>query len=108
MLLLKELPSTESLFYDEDFHRMLVKHFPYFIENNLFEPRDISGSTAEIYKGDFYGVLLNLGIPFEFHRINTEFNMLSSPLDYKGEAGPIRIIVSKELNRLNNIYKTRT
>lgn len=108
MLLLNELPSTASFYYDDDFHRVLVKHFPYFIENDSFEPKDISGVTAEIYKGDFYGLLLSLRIPFEYHRVNTEFNMLLSPLDYTGEAGPVRVISAKELSRLLNVYQTRT
>lgn len=107
MTLLRELPRLASAYYLDDFHRVLVKQFPYFIEKELYDVRDINGSVAEIYTGDFHGLLLSLQLPYEVHRVNTEFNNLLSPLDYAGEAGSIRILRINELEKIAGIYKTR-
>lgn len=107
MALINEISSLSSFFYDNNFHNMVVSHFPYFKKNNLFEQKDIGGSIAEIYKGDFLGLLRHLGMPMEYHRITSEFNNLCSPLDYDGDAGSIKIINSSELLRLLNVYKTQ-
>ena len=107
MNLLRELPKLTSVYYQNDFHQVLVKQFPYFIDNELFDVRDINGSVAEIFQGDFYGLLASLRLPFEVHRVNTEFNNLLSPTDYKGEAGAIRVIHMNEMEKLAGVYKTR-
>lgn len=105
MLLLNEIPKSSSIYYNDAFHQMLVKHFPHAIENELFTVQDVSGVTAEIYRGDFHGLLQSLRISFDYHRVNTEFNGLVSPLDYLGEAGPVRILNAEFLERVAKIYR---
>lgn len=106
MSLVRELPKTTVLYYKEDFYKVLVKQFPYFITKELFDVRDINGVTSEIYRGDFYGLLLSIGVPYEMHRINTEFNNLISSIDYPGLPGSIRILRANELEKMSTIYKT--
>lgn len=106
MTILNEIPKTTSKFYNDDLHKTLVKYFPYINNNNLFDVRTVEGSVGEIYKGDFYGLLASLNIPFELHRINTEFNNLISPIDYTGEIGSIKIIKTSELEKIAGIFKT--
>lgn len=106
MSLVRELPKATAIYYKEDFYKVLVKQFPYFIAKEFFDVRDISGVTAEIYRGDFHGLLLSLGLPYELHRINTEFNNLISPIDYPGLPGSIRILRANELEKMATVYKT--
>lgn len=44
----------------------------------------IDNQLANKYKGDFYGLLLSLGISLNYHWIIMRMNGLASPEDYKG------------------------
>ena len=86
------------------FHQVALDHFPYIRANNLFSVMPVEGVDAEIYKGDFHGLLDKLGLDRDYHRVQTAFNGLLSPLDYAGDTTTIQVITIEYLIKLTAVH----
>jgi hypothetical protein len=60
------------------------------------------------HRGDFYGLLAELGIEPELHWVNLRVNGMHSPTDYDGMNYNIRIIRSTLLGKLLNKWNSST
>lgn len=105
MNLLEELPDNNSVYFSDVFHNVMLSHFPNIKLKVKFELKEVSGVNAEIYRGDFHGLLNSFRVPFDYHRVNTEFNGLLSPQDYLGDLGTIKIIDYQYLERLATVFR---
>ncbi len=104
MSLKQNLPRYNSLSTLEKFFQVMMDHFPYIRKNGLFEVVTISAVDAEIYRGDFHGLLEKHGIQHPLHRIFTAFNGLNSPLDYDGSKTNIEIINRDVISNCQSIF----
>lgn len=58
---------------------------------DMISYKDISEELAYEYRGDFYGLLLHLGIPARQQFLCMYLNGLSNPLDFEGVAITLKI-----------------
>ena len=107
MSLNKELKRENKNINSHAFYQVALDHFPFIRKNNLYAIKGIEGVTAEIYRGDFHGLLNHLGEIPDFNRIQTAFNNLRSPLDFSGQETSIRLISKEYLTKLFAIHKVQ-
>lgn len=108
MRLLDFLPLENTDMFEEGLRDMLIAHFPWIKENNYFEATPISGSTAEIFRGDFHGLLKSMGVNENFHQLFTLFNGYKCSSDYQGLGEDIILMPQLSyINQLVDIYQTK-
>ena len=86
------------------FFQVMVDHFPWFKENQKFTAVEVSSKDADVYKGDFHGLLEEMKVPSSYFRIVTAFNGLKSPMDYDGTMPVVKIPSFQEIQRLLSVF----
>lgn len=74
----------DSIYYNEDFRRMIEQHRIYLQQVDGTEPRVIPDGEAWRWRYDFYGLLANMDIPEYLRWIILRVNNLQNPADYNG------------------------
>lgn len=81
------LPS--SFVTDPDYYTLLETHIPYI--RSISSPVQVLPNTADIYQGDFDGLLENMGIPKKYHYLVRRINGYNNSGDYDGQETTILI-----------------
>ena len=108
MSLLELLPRENIDLFDTGLRNMLIAHFPWMKQNDYYEVTPVSGVAAEIYRGDFHGLLTSIGVPVEYHQLYTLFNGYKSSTDFRGDKEDMILLPQRQqINQLVDIYQTR-
>ena len=109
MSLNRLLPSVSAGKMSEEFHRVMVSHFPYIRDHHLYAEEAVEGIWGDVYQGDFHGLLQKLKTPasWEYLRAHTEFNGYKCSTDYMGEPLLVRVINEEFLNSIYQQHVTR-
>ena len=96
---------ADSAYYDEGFRVTLEDHVTYLYNLPETTINTVSSMDLHVFKFDFYGMLIQMGVPPELHFITMRMAGLSSPQDPFDHLTSIRIppksVVSKILGRYN-------
>lgn len=95
-----------GVFYTDDFMTMMEQHIPLLISNENTQVQPIEPALAFQYANDFYGLLLTLGIPFQYHWTMTRCNGYASPLRYEGTKTEIIIPPISEIDQIQKIWSS--
>ena len=106
MSLKDNLPDLENPFFDKNFFMVYLSLIPHMVNRGLFTTKAVEEVWAEVYQGDFYGLLQHLKIDKQYHRFVLSFNELKSPLDYTKDRLSIKIPNLEYIGRMMNIYRT--
>ncbi len=108
MPLLDFLPVENADMFDTGLRNMLIAHFPWLKNNHYYEVTPVTGVTAEIFKGDFHGLLKSLGVSVEYHQLYTLFNGYKCSTDYQGNGEDMILLPERRyINQLVDIYQTK-
>ena len=77
------------------------------IMKNITTTIKVDTAEADMFKGDFSGLLLKKGIPIEFHYPNMRANGFKTYSDYDGKIVDILVVSEKMINRYNTFFKDR-
>lgn len=80
---------SNDLFYDEKFMLVLERHLP--ILKDTANPQPVKRETAMRYKGDFFGLCVELKLPFDYHYVIMRMNGLRNNLDFDGKIDQLLI-----------------
>ncbi len=69
----------DSVYYDPRFRTVIETHLPILRTAPSTQRQRISPDMIHRYEGDFYGLLIELGVSFQFHWIFMRVNGLESP-----------------------------
>lgn len=92
-------PRTQSILSD---------HFTYLLTAGNVHTVVITEHQSIKFEGDFWGLLLDLGIPPTFHPFITYVNGYAHPADYAGTAGFVIIPDHGEMELILKINSTNT
>lgn len=107
MTLIRELNSPTKAAISNEFLQVARDHFTFIRQNNLFQVHPIEGITAEIYTGDFHGLLQHLQLSPDFNHIQTAFNGYLSSLDFQGTEDTIFVISQEYLMKLLTTFRVK-
>lgn len=97
----------DSVYYDENFMRMIEQHRIYLQNVDGTEPRIIPEGEAWRWRYDFYGLLRYLDIPEYLRWITLRVNDLKSPSDYTGLNTSLIIPSFTAIQMLASIYRSQ-
>lgn len=105
------IPSTSisvnrSEMFNPVFREVLVKHMPYF-NSNTNSIKEVPKALQIRYVGDFYGLLKEQSISYDYWWVIMRYNGMTSPTDYSGAATytiPSEGEVNSVLRNWNNTY----
>ena len=106
MSLIDNLPDLENPFFDKDFFVVYLSLIPHMVKRGLYTTKAVEEVWAEVYQGDFYGLLQHLKIDNQYHRFILSFNELKTPLDYTLDRLSIKIPDLDYIGRMMNIHRT--
>jgi hypothetical protein len=86
-------------FLNEDFCQVIETLLPELAASNETMPRSIDPATAARNRGDFHGLLNELGVDPCLHYAAMRINGYASTFDYDGEALVVYIPSTTDLNR---------
>lgn len=98
----------ESVFYEDGFRRMLETHQVWLAQQEDTTSRPIEPHDAMKYKGDFFGLLVRLGIPAQYHYIVMVMNGITGPQDNDERLRTLIVPSRAMIDRLRTRYKTIT
>lgn len=84
MSLLDNLVVPNSQVNDLNYYVLLETHIPYLKTHEQTQYVEVTGQQAEMYRGDFHGLLDSLRVNKKYHYIVTRVNGLLSSTDYDG------------------------
>jgi hypothetical protein len=102
-------PGSE-LYYDSDFRLVLETHLNLLI-NRAAAVEDIPLDLFYQYEGDFYGYLVEKGIPPEYHFIHLRINGMTNPNQFAKEmrdpSNPLvrPVLIRPNQNQIDNIVR---
>ena len=106
MSLKDNLPDLENPFFDKNFFMVYLSLIPHMVNRELYTTKAVEEVWAEVYQGDFYGLLQHLKIDSQYHRFVLSFNGFKSPLDYTKNHLSIKIPNLEYIGRMMNIFRT--
>lgn len=81
--LMAEQQKTNAGIHYETGFRNTIENFIYGLRRDATtQIQVIDGVTVSKYRGDFYGLLASLGVPFDYYHIYLRVNGLKSPTDF--------------------------
>lgn len=98
--------SGSAAYFDENFAQVLDSHLEYFKTAGSPEEREIDPRFLGQYYGDFYSVLLDLGVEARFHRIVMLLNGLTSPMQYVGQFNRVFLPDTDKITQVYGAYST--
>lgn len=113
--ILAETDKPQSVNYHLEFRQIFEDHLSYLRVTNV-SYSEIDEQLAYKYEGNFYGFLLELGIPIHMHWVYLRINNMVNPKDFglepnnpfsKGLSRELIHISSNELGRLQKYYLSR-
>lgn len=99
--------SDDGSFFEENFQIILESHIPYLKGLDTTFQQMVENHQAFKYEGDFFGLLLELGVIERYHFITMRINNLRCPGDYRREMNILLIPSFEEIDLLNSIYRAR-
>lgn len=94
----------DSMFYDEDFRRMIEEHRIYLQNADGTDWRVLEPAEAWRWRFDFYGLLRSMDIPEHLRWIYLRVNNLVSTEDYDGLMTTIMIPSYTAIQSLSAIF----
>lgn len=94
----------ERIYDDEGFRYMLLEHMANMSKDDNLIPIPIDQQQADMYYGDYYGLLASLNISPYMHWIVTRLNGLTDSNDYNSDSTYVYIPPESELERLKILY----
>lgn len=105
--LTERIPSEgPGVYYTDEFMTMMEPHIGLLITNENSHIRPVEPALALQYANDFYGLLLTIGIPFQYHWTIMRCNGYTSPLAYKGDVTQLIIPPITEIDQLQQIWSS--
>lgn len=101
------LPVTDQTFQDFRFEDFIESHMEYIINNKIAGTRTVEPDVAEVYAGDFYGLLSYIGLQIDYHYVAMRVNGFSNSADFDGSVMTILIPSTPYLDTLKAIYNTK-
>ncbi len=99
---------VSSVFFSEGFQMMLENHILRLVRSSSTAVVNVPDSQAYQYEADFFGLLLTLGVPSQYHFTTMRCNNLYSPADYRSTLTSIIVPGFSEIDELFAIYTTST
>jgi len=107
MDLFKKLTAVDDgVYFTKGFQALIETHLLYLNNEKFVEIKPIAPYLSLKYKGDFYGLMLELNIPRLAHYASLRINGLANPFDYNGDSNFISIVNPSVL--MNLVKLTRT
>ena len=94
----------ERVYDDPAFKYMLLEHLPNLLNNDNLISIPIDQQLADMYYGDYYGLLTRLKISPYMHWIVTRLNGLTDSMDYNSDSLMVYIPLESELDRLKILF----
>ncbi len=96
----------DDVYFTKTFQTIVETHLLYLNNERFVEIRQIAPYLSLKYKGDFYGLLLELKIDRIAHYASLRLNNLVNPFDYEGQENFIRVINPSILVSLFDLTRT--
>lgn len=96
------------IYYNEAFHSMMESHILDLTMGSGARVHAIDRALANQYEGDFFGLLVTLGVPDQYHWITMRCNNLYSPMGYKSTTLNVIIPYPDDIDELYAIYTMST
>ena len=103
---LKLLGKTAVYEIDPKYKQFADEHVDYFLSRSLFTTKELTGLQQNKYIGDFYGLLMDIGVPVSLHYLTLRCNRLLSPMDWTGENSVVIIPQDSEHRVLVEAFYT--
>ncbi len=96
----------DDTYFTKEYQAIIETHLLYLNNERFVEIKQIAPYLSLKYKGDFYGLLLELKLDRLSHYATLRINGLTSPLNYNGDENFIRVVRSEILVNLVELTKT--
>jgi hypothetical protein len=106
MNILKQLPNIETFYFEEGFINTVESHLTY-LRNTNTQFKVIDTHLLDKYRGDFYGLLDELGIDKQYHYTVMRVNGLESSDNYRSTMTAIILPDFTEIESIKDIYRTK-
>ena len=107
MSLLSILPQDNDNMKDEAYFRLLESHLSFLRNHPSNTIASATGQVADMFEGDFYGLLNHLRVDIKYHYITMRVNGLYCSSDYDGTQTEIVIPSRDAVNRIDIIFNSR-
>lgn len=96
----------DDTYFTKEYQAIIETHLLFLNNERFIEIKQIAPYLSLKYKGDFYGLLLELKLERLSHYATLRVNGLTSPLNYNGDENFIRTVRPGILVSLVNLTKT--
>lgn len=107
LLAMVETNFLSSSEFKPGFFQWFLDYLPYWIKEKKYREEEVPLHITASYKGDFYGLLNHLKVPFKLHRFFLALNGYKKSSDYDGMQNTIRLTDQSLIEELVNIYNTK-
>ena len=109
MLIDKFMVNTgESIYYDEAFRATLESHMGFLRSSDKTRTVSVVPQKADVYNGDLFGYLGEVGIPYQYHWIIMRVNAFTSPYDFGSETYTLLVPDQKEIETIRVAHISST
>lgn len=95
-----------TLWYDENFRHVLEAHMNYLRTTGNVASVEVSPHKADIYRGDLFGFLNEVGIDPQYHWVIMRVNEIFSPHDFGDHITTLLVPDQQVINRVFTAYRT--
>lgn len=96
-----------SIYYDPSFRNTLEDHLTYLRQSKETNILTISPFHAIKYKGDLFGLLIQYGVPNEYHWLVMRINNMVSPTDIDEKISTLSVPSYSLVERIRSTYVTQ-
>jgi hypothetical protein len=98
----------DSMCYDPSFRNSLESELPYLITNTPSRPYSLTDQQLYEFQHDFYGLLLSINIPPQYHYYIFRFNGFKAIEDFTTTTNTIMMPDLANYDIMVEVYKTKT
>jgi predicted nucleotide-binding protein len=100
----RKVQSPPAIFFTQGFVTTLEAHIAYFKQSASTQVVQLDPVRVQAHLGDFYGMLSEIRIGFEYHWFIARLNDMHSPSDFDGSTMSIFVPDTKEIDKIRMNY----
>ena len=97
---------AKGIFYNPSLQASLFAHRAILLSPRKHHLMSVDLNIADRFRGDFIGLLQELGIPVDLHPLVCEMNDLLDPTDYDGTLLSIKLPFEEEVKEIVSRHKS--
>jgi hypothetical protein len=95
-----------AIYYDPTFRVVIESHMQFLLQHPTVQSIDLDSQLTYKYENDLFGLLSEVGVPYQLHWIIMRMNNMNSPLELTQEHQSLLIPSDTVISNIQKVYST--